>query len=704
MNPFSDKLKHILVIILALFLGSAMAQHHKELIKQADLFYEQNQFEKAGEIYERAFLNDDETPKDPTSLYNSACSFALAGNKEKAIGNLYRAVGNGYRDFDLIVKDKDLENIRVEQGWDTLLARLYEKAGIIHAEVQNPFFYKAALLWAKSSNNENAFRDLDLSIRSGGMKLEILQSQEEFIPFHGEARWQRLVLDAKRQEKSERSNFYWGVYFGILVFLFAFNFFMVFFIKEWSFLYFALFLLSYFHFEAMRTNAVEFYFGDIFVWLKYIKPKGSLGLFFMVVNTGLLLLFVKSFLNLKQLAPKINKSVKIVLIIFALVIIASFYVRVLQREIIYCLVLVILLFSLCLGIYTLLKGFRPARFFTLGMVGMTFTVFWAILASFHLVERAANTGVFHIDNLGTAFFSVIFSLAIGDKVSILKVEKETAQEKALEVLEEKVQERTLEIIEQKRIVEEKQKEIIESITYAKRLQEAILPPRAFLNKNIPDNFVIYMPKDLVAGDFYWAEKINELFFIAAADSTGHGVPGAMVSVVCSNALNRAVKEFNLTETGKVLDKTRELVLETFEKSANEVKDGMDISLLCIDKKNGSVFWSGANNPLWYFEDGELKEIKADKQPIGMTEYPRPFTTHRIEYKENNTFYLFTDGLPDQFGGPNGKKFKYKQFSELLVSLSRIPIKDQGPLINKAFEEWKGPLEQVDDVCVIGVRV
>lgn len=273
--------------------------------------------------------------------------------------------------------------------------------------------------------------------------------------------------------------------------------------------------------------------------------------------------------------------------------------------------------------------------------------------------------------------------------------------------------------EQKHLIEEKQKEIIDSITYAKRLQEAILPPAEFINDHLPDNFVLYKPKDLVAGDFYWAEKIGDLFFIAAADSTGHGVPGAMVSVVCSNALNRSVKEFNLTETGRILDKARELVVQTFEKSTNDVKDGMDISLLCIDKKNKQVFWSGANNPLWYFSSsllveqeerdeskkgGVMHEIKADKQPIGKAEQYKPFNTQQIEYQENTIFYLFTDGFADQFGGPHGKKFKYKQFSELLLSIKKDSLEVQRQKLNVALENWKGDLEQVDDICVIAIKI
>ncbi len=253
-------------------------------------------------------------------------------------------------------------------------------------------------------------------------------------------------------------------------------------------------------------------------------------------------------------------------------------------------------------------------------------------------------------------------------------------------------------------VKEKQREITDSINYAKRIQEAILPSFDFIKSHVPNSFIYYRPKDIVAGDFYWAEKVGDKFFIAAADCTGHGVPGALVSVVCYNALNRTIKEFKQTETGKILDKTRDLVLETFEKSTSDVKDGMDISLLCIDSKNKKIEWSGANNPLWYIQDKEFKEIKADKQPIGKSDYPKPFTTHQLEYKENTTLYLFTDGFADQFGGPNGKKFKYKQFSDLLLKNNNLSQIQQSDLINKAFSDWKGELEQVDDVCVIGINI
>ena len=267
--------------------------------------------------------------------------------------------------------------------------------------------------------------------------------------------------------------------------------------------------------------------------------------------------------------------------------------------------------------------------------------------------------------------------------------------------------KNMETEEQKLLVEEKQKEIIDSITYAKRLQQAILPAESTIKKHLPDSFVLYQPKDIVAGDFYWIEHLDGFIFIAAADSTGHGVPGAMVSVICSNALNRAVKEFGLRETGKILDKTRELVLETFEKSDKEIKDGMDISLLRI-KKTGNltteVQWSGANNPLWYIADKKLNEIKPDKQPIGKTDNPKPFTSHLLHPAKDTTFYLMTDGYADQFGGLQGKKFKYRQMNELVVSIQDKSLSEQMFILLNSFTQWKGALEQVDDVTLIGLKI
>lgn len=259
---------------------------------------------------------------------------------------------------------------------------------------------------------------------------------------------------------------------------------------------------------------------------------------------------------------------------------------------------------------------------------------------------------------------------------------------------------------QRDALHEKQKAISDSIAYAKQLQEALFPPQAQIEELLPDSFIFYRPKDVVAGDFYWVEALGPRVFFAAADCTGHGVPGAMVSVVCSNALNRAVKELGLTDPAAILDKASELVMETFEKSTHTVRDGMDISLCCWEKETRTLHWAGANNPLLIIrkENNESLLLDADGQPVGRHEQRKPFTSHTLAIQAGDMIYLFTDGFADQFGGDKGKKFKSANLRKLLTGLCDRPVKEQHEILALTFDEWRGDLEQVDDVCVIGVRV
>ncbi|MEX1191771.1 MAG: two-component regulator propeller domain-containing protein [Brumimicrobium sp.] len=259
-----------------------------------------------------------------------------------------------------------------------------------------------------------------------------------------------------------------------------------------------------------------------------------------------------------------------------------------------------------------------------------------------------------------------------------------------------------EVEKQKELIEDAHKEITDSINYAKRIQSAILPPTKQVKQYLPNCFILYKPKAIVAGDFYWMEYQDNKILFAVADCTGHGVPGAMVSVICNNGLNRSVREFGLTDPGEILNRTREIVIAEFEKSEDDVKDGMDISLCVLDKN--SLSWAGANSPLWIIRNGEVLETKADKQPIGKYENPKPFTKHSIPLQKGDIIYIFTDGYQDQFGGEKDKKLKPAYFKKLLLSISNESMDKQGELINEAFENWKGNTEQVDDVCVMGVRI
>jgi tetratricopeptide (TPR) repeat protein len=257
-------------------------------------------------------------------------------------------------------------------------------------------------------------------------------------------------------------------------------------------------------------------------------------------------------------------------------------------------------------------------------------------------------------------------------------------------------------------LEEKNQEILDSINYAKRIQSAILPPHKLVKEYLPDSFILYKPKDIVAGDFYWMEtSINSVtnqkaILFAACDCTGHGVPGAMVSVVCNNGLNRSVREYGLTDPAKILDKTREIVISEFEKSEDEVKDGMDIAICSLE--GNTLKYAGAHNPLWIIRKGEILETKANKQPIGKFDKQLPYTAHTFELEKGDSIYIFSDGYIDQFGGEKGKKFKPTAFRNLLLSIQDKSMEEQRTLIDEAFETWKDRFEQVDDVCVIGVRL
>ena len=256
------------------------------------------------------------------------------------------------------------------------------------------------------------------------------------------------------------------------------------------------------------------------------------------------------------------------------------------------------------------------------------------------------------------------------------------------------------------IIEIKQKEINDSINYAKRIQQGILPPESFIYDCLPKSFVLFIPKDVVSGDFYWLEKVGSKIYFAVADCTGHGVPGAMVSIVCSNALTKSLFEDNISSPAKILDNARVVVENRFERSGDDIKDGMDISLACLDTNTNKLLWSGANNPLWIVRKNKdiVEEIKATKQSVGKVIDSQPFKEHEVQLDKGDSLYLFSDGFHDQFGGGKGKKLMKGKMKKLILSLSNDSMKNQKSALENEFNSWKGDLEQIDDVCVMGIRI
>ncbi len=297
-----------------------------------------------------------------------------------------------------------------------------------------------------------------------------------------------------------------------------------------------------------------------------------------------------------------------------------------------------------------------------------------------------------------------------------------AVEKERKILEDTVKERTEEIEESKEEIESqrdilyKQKqEIVDSINYAQRIQAAVLPSDEFMNEVLKEHFVFFKPRDIVSGDFYWIKKIKKFSFIVAADCTGHGVPGAFMSMLGSSFLNEIVTSRTLDSAGEVLNRLRNKVKKSLHQKgeSGEQKDGMDLSLMIIDWETLEMQFAGAYNSLFIIrkknenneeEPYEFIKLKADRQPIGIYIREKDFTNHTFQLQKGDTIYAFSDGYVDQFGGDTGGKFKSRRFQAMLLSFQDKTMEEQKHILGRTFTKWKRDTEQIDDVLIIGMRI
>ena len=288
--------------------------------------------------------------------------------------------------------------------------------------------------------------------------------------------------------------------------------------------------------------------------------------------------------------------------------------------------------------------------------------------------------------------------------ALLKMKDELAETER--ILEEKVKARTEEVVKQKAEIEELYTDVTASIRYAKRLQDSILPPEKFIKKYFPSSFVFFKPKDIVSGDFYWIGKQKDELMFAAVDCTGHGVPGAFMSLVGANGLDSAFSEQKTPTPGTMLDGLNKYANNSLNKSIDDsIRDGMDITLCSLNFKKMKLKFAGANNPLYLIRNGELEVFKTNKFAIGsFTDGENNYETFELDLKEGDKIYVFSDGYPDQFGGERGKKFMYKKFKELLVETVNESMEDQKRKLEDRLFQWMGSHEQVDDIVIFGVEI
>lgn len=337
----------------------------------------------------------------------------------------------------------------------------------------------------------------------------------------------------------------------------------------------------------------------------------------------------------------------------------------------------------------------------------------------HLNERADVFGNNEITSLSEQFNIMIEQLESYYNELEQKVKDRTAE---IQVQKEEIEAQRDSIQEQRNIlsdinkslqkayleIEEQKKHIEDSIHYAKRIQNAILPPDDYVEKVLPDAFILYKPKDIVSGDFYWVSNSEDKVIVAAVDCTGHGVPGAFMSIVGNNQLNYAINVLGLERPDEILNNLNEGVTRALRQTriTSSVKDGMDIALVTIDKKSGKLEYAGAYNPLYLMRGNELVQVKADKFPVGgfMGEKLRSFTLHEFEMVKNDMIYIFSDGYADQFGGPDYSKFLVKRFRDLIEKIHDEPVGIQKEILNQILEDWRGDTPQIDDILVIGIRL
>ncbi len=509
------------------------------------------------------------------------------------------------------------------------------------------------------------------------------------------------------------TDIYNGICYGIMIMMLIYNFYLFISQRSIVYLYYVLYVFFSMLFSAYLAGYALHFPGIIGKALRFapIIPPACFGIFGM--------LFTIKFFK-EALSPRFVKFIYCFMFVAFLNIVLSVtkYVH-LSENIIQPLGLMLGILSISAAIIALRKKHSSAIYYLVGFGAYMLSLFYLILSAQGIFK--VNDFTWHSLVTGSAIESIMLSFALGDKLKISQHEKEKAQQETLiqarenerlvteqnTVLEQKVKERTAELAE-------KNKDITDSINYARRIQYGILPSDEDLKKCFNDYFVLYQPKDILSGDFYWCIHMdsaitkNQLSIIAAADCTGHGVPGAFMSMLGHTLLNQTITNPAVKSPGDVLDFLNVELPKNLKSHEQDVtiRDGMDIALCAFDFKTKQLFFAGANNPCWIVRNGSIIELNADKQAISASNdmEKNGFTNQAFDLQKNDCVYLFTDGYADQFGGPKGKKFKYKKLQETLIALNQLSLSEQKSQLAKIFKEWKGDLEQIDDVLIIGIKI
>jgi len=533
-----------------------------------------------------------------------------------------------------------------------------------------------------------------------------------------------------------RNNLFHGFYFGVLAVVIFIFFFFYLLLKEVSFLYYIIYVSFQFMLQFSLEGLTHQFFFPNSLYLSSISVLiSAAGTVIFVI------LYAVNFLRIKERSPKWNRYFNIVLVGLGVIVIMSLIPGA-THEISYPIVNLLSLVgtvSIVIVIVSLKRrGFKVNTAFSLGFVILIVGAVLFILGNLGLVGDARVSELSLKISSGLEILAL--SLSMAQRYKELQEEKENVQKEALETLEIQVKERTKEVQEKSEELEAHNKNMLDSIKYAQRIQSAILPTENHIKKVIPNSFILYKPRDIVSGDFYFVESVtsksgDKFSLFAAVDCTGHGVPGAFMSFLGNNYLNQTIKINDINTTGEALDFLNEgifksLKIKEYQEVGVSIRDGMDLTLCGLNHTRKKLYFSGAKNVIqiatkkenlsvWNTIDQAIKiletdeneshiliEIKGNKEAIGFGDNFEKVTFKTIELPifKDDVIYSYTDGFPDQFGGPKNKKYGSKRFKNLLLSIQHLSMDEQKQRLDDAFKEWKGDLENLDDVLVMGVRV
>jgi len=329
-----------------------------------------------------------------------------------------------------------------------------------------------------------------------------------------------------------------------------------------------------------------------------------------------------------------------------------------------------------------------------------------VLSSTNNYNEVLKSGA--INFIQKPYSEITFVLNIKSATDLIQMLKSiVVKENEIEEKNQKIQEQIKHENYQRDIITKKNNEIMADIRYASRIQQAILPSLSLIQETFKEYFILHQPKSHVSGDFYWVSNQNDTKIIAVGDCTGHGISGGLMHMLGSVYLNEIISRGRFNTASDILEQLRENIMRLLNQTGEmgETQDGLDIALCIVDKENRNLQFAGANNPLYLLRCGELKEIKGDRMPVGIhINFNKPFTNHIVDLEKDDQIYLFSDGFADQFGGPHGKKFRYKQFKELLLKIACEPMDIQKEILNNNHDKWRGSLEQIDDILVFGIKI